>query len=60
MVASHTDNFLHVGDPEFDKLVMDKKERFLDEKLEESQFKYLGFNILLQDDGILSDQTEYM
>ena len=61
MIASHINDFLHVGDPEFDKLVMDKmRERFLAGKLEESQFKYVGFNIMQQDDGILLDQTEYM
>ena len=38
MVASHIDNFLHVGDPEFNKSVMDKvRERFLAGKLEENQ-----------------------
>ena len=42
MVASHIDDFLHVGDPEFDNLVMDKmRERFLAGKLEVSQFKPL-------------------
>ena len=61
IIASHTDDFLHVGNPKVDKLVKDKvRERFLAGKFEESQFKYVEFNILQQDDGILLGQTEYM
>ena len=36
------------------------RERFLAEKLEESQSKYVGSNILQQEDCILLYQTEYM
>ena len=36
------------------------RERFLAEKLEESQSKYVGSNILQQEDCILLYPTEYM
>ena len=51
----------HVNHPEFVRLVMDKmRERFLAGKLEQSQLKYVGCNILQQDDGILLDQTKFV
>ena len=40
---------------------MDKmRERFLAGKLEQNQLKYIGCNILQQDDGIFLDQTEFV
>lgn len=61
IVASHVDDFLHAGSEYFDNLVMSKlRDRFLAGKLEESIFKYIGFEIIQMDDGIILDQSSYI
>jgi transposase InsO family protein len=61
IVASHVDDFLHAGSEYFDKIVMSKlRDRFLAGKLEESKFKYIGFEIVQSVDGIIMDQSSYI
>ena len=60
MIASHIDDFLHAGTQQFEEQVMTRlRKRFLAGKLEEGHFKYVGFAILQQNDGIELDQTGY-
>lgn len=61
MVASHIDDFLHCGEGIFDDIVMERlKKRFLAGRLEEGQFRYIGFRMNQNDDGIMLDQEEYV
>jgi len=42
----HIDDFFHTGTAEFDTKIMDKlRSRFIPGKVEESNFRYIGFSI---------------
>ncbi len=61
MIVSHVDDFLHCGEERFEKEVMARlRERFLAGKLESGHFRYVGFDILQQKEGITLDQTGYV
>ena len=61
MMACHIDDFLHAGDEDFETTCMKAlRHRFLAGKLEEGKFKYVGFQIQQNRDGIIIDQSAYV
>lgn len=61
VVASHVDDFLHSGTPMFEKIVLDKlRDRFLAGKVEGTAFRYVGFDVLQDRNGIVMDHSKYM
>ena len=61
IIACHVDDFLHAGTEEFEQGVMDKlKERFLAGKVEGASFRYVGFDVRQDSEGITVDHSEYM
>ncbi len=55
------DVFLHAGEDQFDVEVMGRlRKRFLAGRLEEGHFRYVGFQIIQNNGGILLDQTNYV
>jgi hypothetical protein len=60
IIASHIDDFLHVGNEEFESRVMIKlRNRFLAGKVEASNFRYVGFTVTQMNRCIVLDQNEY-
>ena len=61
MIACHIDDFLHAGHHELDNEVMSKvTEHFWAGKLQEIQFRYIGFDIHQTPNGILLEQTNFV
>jgi hypothetical protein len=60
MMACHIDDFLHAGEADFDAIMCTLRKQFLAGKLEEGQFKYVGFNIQQFREEIIIDQSEYV
>ena len=61
IVASHIDDFLHAGSDIFDAVVMTRlRDRFLAGKVEESHFRYIGFEVQQCDWGVILDQSSYI
>jgi hypothetical protein len=61
IVATHVDDFIHCGNVQFDKEVMDKlRDRLLAGKVEEESFSYVGFTIKQSASGITLDQSQFM
>lgn len=55
------DDFLHAGDDIFEETIMNMlRQRFLAGKVEEGNFKYIGFQIKQSENGILLDHSAYM
>ena len=60
LIACHIDDFLHAGNKTFDDSVMTKlRQRFLAGKLEEGQFKYIGFEIKQSVEGVTLNQDDF-
>ena len=60
LICCHIDDFLHAGECEFDRQVMENlTERFLAGKVEEKTFKYIGFQVIQQEHGIVLDHSQY-
>ena len=60
-VAMHIDDFLHAGNSDFDKHVMDGlRSRFVPGKVEEKSFRYIDFDINQSEEGIVIDQDDYV
>jgi hypothetical protein len=61
MLVSHIDDFLHAGNADFDRLVVEKLcKRFLAGSRKETEFCYTGYQICQSGDGILLDQDSYI
>ena len=61
VLVSHIDDFLHAGDESFEHDILQPLgKRFLPGRLEEREFKYVGFNVVQDDDGISISMTEYV
>ena len=61
MIAIHVDDFLHAGTEEFDCVMNKLRERFLAGRIDEGQFRYVGFDLKQRGvEGIVMDQTSYM
>ncbi|CAC5357016.1 unnamed protein product [Mytilus coruscus] len=56
----HVDDFLHAGNEEFEKLMEKLKKRFIAGKIEEEDFRYIGFMIKQNNEGIQLDHSIYM
>ena len=60
-LITHIDDFMHCGDDSFNEKVMDKlREKFVARKMEEREFKYVGFDIMQNPDGVISGQGQYL
>ncbi len=60
LLATHVDDFMHCGVPEFDDIMDRLRKRFIAGKLEEKSFAYVGFDIEQTEDCILLNQQHYM
>ncbi|CAG2239162.1 unnamed protein product [Mytilus edulis] len=56
----HVDDFLHAGNEEFEKLMEKLRKRFIAGKIEEENFRYIGFMIKQNNEGIQLDHSIYM
>ncbi|CAG2204921.1 unnamed protein product [Mytilus edulis] len=56
----HVDSFLHAGNEEFEKLMEKLRKRFIAGKIEEVDFRYIGFMIKQNNEGIQPDHSIYM
>ncbi|CAC5360729.1 unnamed protein product [Mytilus coruscus] len=56
----HVDDFLHAGNEEFEKLMEKLRKRFIAGKIEEEDFRYIGFMIKQNNEGIQLDHSIYM
>ena len=60
-VGVHVDDFLHAGDSQFQKEVIDKiHAEFKVGKNEKSHFMYTGFQLTQHEQGVLLDQNQYL
>lgn len=55
IICCHIDDFLHAGNKYFETVINKLRTRFLAEKIEDGDFKYIGFRITQQVDGITLD-----
>ena len=53
----HVDDFLHAGNEEFEKLMEKLRKRFIAGKIEEVDFRYIGFMIKQNNEGIQLDHS---
>ena len=61
IVACHVDDFLHAGTECFEEVVMSPlRRRFLAGKIESSEFRYVGFDIVQDEYGIIMDHSDYV
>lgn len=60
IICCHIDDFLHAGNKYFETVINKLHTRFLAGKIEDGDFKYIGFRITQQVDGITLDQTGYI
>ena len=59
-LVTHIDDFMHCGEDSFNDIVMAKLRRlFVAGKMEKGEFKYVGFDIRQNPDGIILDQSHY-
>ncbi|CAC5412669.1 unnamed protein product [Mytilus coruscus] len=56
----HVDEFLHAGNEEFEKLMEKLRKRFIPGKIEKEDFRYIGFMIKQNNEGIQLDHSIYM
>jgi hypothetical protein len=60
IICIHVDDFLHAGDSKFEQQIVNQiTQRFIAGKVEESCFKYIGFNVSQSPSGITMDQTAF-
>ena len=61
MLVSHIDDFLHGGNLQFDRHVMDSlRENFLAGKLEQKNFTYVGLEVHQDATGVTVTQNDYI
>ena len=61
LVAAHVDDFILTGSCGFNSLIMNGVNKsFKVGKVEEGNFRYTGFKVIQNEDGITVDQTEYI
>lgn len=60
IICCHVDDFFHAGNEIFEKMLCRLRTRFLAGKVEEANFKYIGFQIKQNSNGIHLDHSEYM
>ena len=58
-LVTHIDDFMHCREDFFNEKVMDKlRQKFVAGKMEEREFKYVGFDIMQNPDGIILDPRD--
>ena len=60
ILCCHVDDFLHAGDENFENMMITLRKRFVAGKIEERDFKYIGFRITQDKNGIVLDQSKYV
>ena len=61
VIVTHVDDFLHAGNDIFEQEVMQKvRARFTPGKVDASHFKYIGFNVNQDHQGITIDMNQYV
>lgn len=60
MICCHVDDFLHAGNETFERNMVKFRQRFSAGKIEEQDFKYIGFQIRQDSYGIVVDHSGYM
>lgn len=60
IVCCYVDDFLYVGEVEFEDLLCKLKQRFLVGKVEEIDFQYIGFYIKQRENEIMVDYLKFM
>ena len=61
VLISHVDDFLHAGGKDFDSKIMDPlRKRFVAGKIEAQSFKYVGFDITQDTQGISVSMDSYL
>jgi len=59
-ICCHVDDFLHAGNEQFDAIMDKFRLRFCAGKIEERNFKYIGFQLIQDSSGIILDHSNYM
>ena len=57
-LVTHVNDFVHCGEDFFNEKIMDNlRQKFVAGKMEEREFKYVGFNIMQNPDGVIGSGT---
>ena len=60
-LVTHTNDFMHCREDFCSEKVTDKlRQKFVAGKMAEREFKYVGFNIIQNPDGVILDQGQYL
>ena len=60
IICCHVDDFFHAGDAKFKEIMQKLQSRFVAGKIEQKNFKYIGFQISQNDGSIILDHSGYM
>ena len=60
ILCCHVDDFLHAGDDVFETLMKKLRGRFSAGKVEEKEFRYIGFKVKQLENRIIIDHSEYI
>ena len=60
ILCCHVDDFLHAGNGSFEAVMVKLRARFLAGKIEDGDFKYIGFRIIQEANSIKLDHSEYI
>ena len=60
IICCHVDDFLHAGSKTFEAIMHKLCDRFLAGKMEDGDFKYIGFRIIQEVDKIILDHSGYI
>ena len=60
-LVTHIDDFMHCREDSFNEKVMDRsRQKFAAGKMEEREFRYVGFDIMQNPDRVILDQGQYL
>ena len=60
IICCHVDDFLHAGDELFEALMEKLRGRFSAGKVEEKEFRYIGFKVKQCENRVILDHSEYI
>ena len=60
IICCHVDDFLHAGDELFEALMEKLRGRFSAGKVEEKEFRYIGFKVKQYENRVIFDHSEYI